>query len=108
MTSRYYDPRSSRFYDWVQDKLFVRIMNHVRSTEFTSTMNIAHDYMIQAQVIQVHFWLVINRLTQIGTKSSLVLARRLEQSLNTEMVRSAQSVNLKKSNVLTSTLERML
>ena len=37
-----------------------------------------------------------------------VLARRLTISLNMEMARSAQSVNVKKSNVLTSSLERML
>jgi hypothetical protein len=83
-------------------------MNHIRSTEFTSALNIPHDYMIQAQMVQIHFWLVMDRLNKIGTEASVALARRIGLTLNMELVRSAQSVNLKKSNILTSTLERML
>ena len=59
-------------------------------------------------MIQIHFWLVIDRLNKIGSRSAVVLARRLKMSLGIEMARSAQSVNLKKSNVLASSLERML
>ena len=107
-TARFYDPKKSEYYDWVQEKLLIRIMNHLRSTEFTSILNIPHDYMIQAQIVQVHFWIVMNRLKRIGTREALILARRMEITLEMEIVRSSQSVNLKKSNVLTSTLERML
>lgn len=64
--------------------------------------------MIEAQLIQIHFWLVIDRLRKINTPGSLVLARRLTFTLNLEIVRSSRSVNLKKSNVLQASLERML
>lgn len=107
-TSKYYSPQSSKYFDWVQEKLFVRIMNHLKSTEFTASLNVPHDYMIQAQMIQVHFWLVINRLKQIGSIQSITLAKRIHFVLNMEIIRSAGSVNLKKSNVLSTTLERML
>jgi hypothetical protein len=64
--------------------------------------------MIEAQLIQIHFWLVINRLKKIGTTGALVLARRLSFTLNLETVKGARSVNLKKSNILQASLERML
>ena len=60
--------------------------------------------MIQAQMVQIHFWLVIDRLSQFDSKMAEVLGRRLTMTLNMEMARSAQSVNVKKSNVLTSSL----
>jgi hypothetical protein len=59
-------------------------------------------------LIQIHFWLVIDRLKKIGTTGAMVLARRLAFTLNFEIVRSARSVNLKKSNILQASLERML
>lgn len=83
-------------------------MNHLKSLEFNSCLNIPHDYMIEAQLIQIHFWLVIDRLKKIGTTGAMVLARRLAFTLNLEIVRSARSVNLKKSNILQASLERML
>jgi len=64
--------------------------------------------MIEAQLAQIHFWLVINRLKQIGTSGCTVLARRLTMSLDLEIGKSARSVNVKKSNVLQASLERML
>lgn len=30
-TQRYYDPTSRYFFEWVEQKLFVRIMNHLKS-----------------------------------------------------------------------------
>jgi hypothetical protein len=107
-TAKYYDPTSRKYFEWVEQKLFVRIMNHLKSVEFTSCLNIPHDYMIEAQLIQIHFWLVIDRLRKIASTGALVLARRLAFTLNLEIVRSARSVNLKKSNVLQASLERML
>ena len=59
-------------------------------------------------MVQLHFWLLIDRLKKIGTKPCEILAKKLTLTLQLEISRSAQSVNLKKSNVLTSTLERML
>ena len=103
-----FDPTNRRYYEWVQTRLFTQIMNHVRSLEFSVGMNIPHDYMIQAMMIQIHFWMVINRLKQIGSPGSKALADMLKMTLQVETVRGAQSVNLKKSNVLTATLERML
>jgi hypothetical protein len=82
ITAKYYDPSSPKYYDWVEQKLFVRIMNHLRSQEFTSCLNIPHDYMIEAQLIQIHFWLVIDRLRKIATTGALVLARKLTFTLN--------------------------
>lgn len=38
--------------------------------------------MIEAQLIQIHFWLVIDRLKKIGTIGALVLAQRLTFTLN--------------------------
>lgn len=64
--------------------------------------------MIEAQLIQIHFWLVIDRLRKINTTGSMVLARRLAFTLNLEIVRSSRSVNVKKSNILQASLERML
>lgn len=107
-TGKYYDPRSSKYFDWVLDKLFIRVMNHIRSTEFTSNLNIPHDYMIQAQMTQIHFWLLADRLKKIGTVQTTTLAKRINFVLHMEMIRSAQSLNIKKSNILTTTLERMM
>jgi len=59
-------------------------------------------------MVQIHFWLIIDRLKKIGTLRTQILAKRLEFALNFEIVRGAQSVNLKKSNVLVASLERML
>lgn len=83
-------------------------MNHIRSTEFTSNLNIPHDYMIQAQMNQIHFWLLTDRLKKIGTVQAITLAKRINFVLHMELMRSAQSLNIKKSNILTTTLERML
>ena len=103
-----FDPTHRRYYEWVQTRIFSQIMNHVRSLEFSAGLNIPHDYMIQAMMLQIHFWMVINRLRQIGSQATKALADILKLTLTAETVRSAQSVNLKKSNALTATLERML
>lgn len=64
--------------------------------------------MINAQLIQIHFWLLIDRLRKLPYHGAAVLARRLTLSLGVEIARSARSVNLKKSNQLQASLERML
>jgi hypothetical protein len=81
-TSKYYIPTTRQYFDWVMEKFFLRIMKHIRSVEFTSCLNVPHDYMIEAQMVQIHFWLVIDRLKKIGTISALTLARRITFSLN--------------------------
>lgn len=103
-TSKYYTPTTRQYFDWVMEKLFLRIMKHIRSVEFTSCLNVPHDYMIEAQMVQIHFWLVIDRLKKIGTISAMTLARRITFSLNVEILKSAQAVNLKKSNLLIASL----
>lgn len=107
-TEGYYSASSRRFFEWVEQKLFVRVMNHLKSMEFTACLSIPHDYMIEAQLIQIHFWLLIDRLKKINTHGATVLARRLTLSLNMEIAKSARSVNLKKSNQLQASFERML
>ena len=62
-----FDPTHRRYYEWVHTRIFSQIMNHVRSLEFSAGLNIPHDFMIQAMVLQIHFWMVINRLKQIGS-----------------------------------------
>lgn len=103
-TSKYYTPTTRQYFDWVMEKLFLRIMKHIRSVEFTSCLNVPHDYMIEAQMVQIHFWLVIDRLKKIGSISAMTLARRITFSLNVEILKSAQAVNLKKSNLLIASL----
>jgi hypothetical protein len=90
------------------ERLLLRVMKHIKSLEFKTSLNVPHDYMIEAQMIQIHFWLLIDRLKKIGSLRTQILAKRLEFALNFETVRKAQSVNLKRSNVLVASLERML
>ncbi len=59
-------------------------------------------------MVQIHFWLVMDRLRKLGTTEANVLARKIGATLNMEIIRSARSVNLKKSNLLITSLERML
>jgi hypothetical protein len=60
--------------------------------------------MIEAQMIQIHFWLVIDRLKKCNTVGGGVLARMLSQSLSFEILKNAKSANVKKSNVLVASL----
>jgi hypothetical protein len=60
--------------------------------------------MIQAQMMQIHMWLVMDRLRKINTIESTTLAKRLAFMLSMEVIRSAQSLNVKKSNLLVTTL----
>lgn len=83
-------------------------MNHIKSLEFTSALNVPHDYMIEAQMIQIHFWLVLDRLRKFQTLEAKLLSRRIATTLNREIIRSASSINVKKSNLLITNLERMM
>ncbi len=60
--------------------------------------------MISAQMVQIHLWLIMDRLKKIGTVQAVTLANRINFVLRMEIIRSSQSVNLKKSNVLAASL----
>ena len=58
--------------------------------------------------IQIHMWLILSRLEEIDTRDTRYVANLLKQTLKKNMEVNANSMNVRKSQVLVKNVSNML
>lgn len=55
--------------------LLIRTIIYTSSIEFTNVMNIPADFHIEHAILNMHVWLLSDRLNQINTTTSKFMAK---------------------------------
>ena len=66
---------SKRRYETLSSMLLIRTILYTSSIEFTNLMGIPADFHIEHAIINMHVWLLADRLYKIGTATSKFLAK---------------------------------
>jgi len=64
------------FADWA-NILLMRILSWTQSVEFTHMLNIPPDFHIEYSVLNMHLWLILQKLDEFKTKESNLMIRCL-------------------------------
>ncbi|EAR99475.2 hypothetical protein TTHERM_00136390 (macronuclear) [Tetrahymena thermophila SB210] len=93
-----YSRTSRRRYEMACTMLLIRTVIYTNSIEFTSVMNIPADFHIEHAILNMHIWLMVDRLNEINTPISRFMAKQLLVSLKKNQLQSISRIHLKKKN----------
>lgn len=81
----------------VVDRMMSRILVYVKCLEFTHEMQVPPDFSIEISMLNIHIWLITNRLSQFDSKESKNLLRYLERAQKAYINSILSQLNIKKA-----------
>ena len=68
---------NKRKYEIMVQVLFNRVINYINCIEFLNVLGIPPDFHIEHSIINLHVWLMCNRLEEIDTPISRFLSKEM-------------------------------
>lgn len=96
--SRFFDPKSKKMYEFVSQYLLTRTMLYLNSIEFNKILTIPSDFHIEHSILNVHIWMLCDRLEKIGTRQAKLIKKDLEYVFKKYTVDNVGKIHLKKKN----------
>jgi len=94
---RSYQNLNTRTSEIVQTLLH-RTEAYIKSIEFTRYLGVPPDFHIEHAILNMHIWLMVNRLNQINTKESKLMAKNLELEFKNLTLDKVNKIHLRKKN----------
>ncbi|CAD8058314.1 unnamed protein product [Paramecium sonneborni] len=89
----------------IAQTLFTRTMLYTNCIEFLRVLDIPPDFHIELSIINVHIWLICNRLQQINTRESNNLATLLFKACDRYISEEVDKIHLRKKHDLVRDIE---
>lgn len=78
--------------------MFMRILSWCESVEFTHMLNIPPDFHIEYAILNMHLWLMLQKLSEFKTKESELMIKCLIQTFDRYTSMKVNDIHLKKKN----------
>ena len=85
------------FAEWA-NILLMRVLSWTQSVEFTHMLNVPPDFHIEYSVLNMHLWLILQKLDEFKTKESNLMIRCLNQTFEKYTSMRVNDIHLKKKN----------
>jgi len=93
----YYE-RSRKRATFVSQNLISRAIFYASSIEFTRVMDVPPDFHIEHSIVNLHIWLLIDRLKKFENTESKFMAKQMEHEFKRITLEKASQIHLRKKN----------
>lgn len=90
--------KSKKMYDNVSFHILNRLAFYVNSLEFARVLDIQPDFHITHAIVNLHIWLLVDRLKRFKTKSADYLVYQIERNFKEFTVKRVGKIHLRKKN----------
>lgn len=91
---------TKKYLGWIASKLFTRTLQYVKCLEFTHSMKIPPDFLIENGIFYIHIWLIMNRLKEIDNRNTRFIAEVLKSTFYSYIHGLVGTMNLKRLNIM--------
>lgn len=97
MLNKAFGENINRYSRWA-GSVFLRILDHIRSIEFTHLLNLPTDFHIEYSILNLHIWMILRRLEKIPGRQSELMRRCLQDAFQAYSKMEVNKIHLKKKN----------
>lgn len=95
---RFFNPKSQKFYHFITQYLQTRTILYLSSLEFNKILSIPPDFHIEHSILNVHMWMLSDRLKKIDTREAKFIVKDIEYQFKKYTLDKIGKIHLRKKN----------